>query len=236
MRTSTAYQLLQLNRKFYDAFADDFSASRSRLQPGIIRILDTLRPYKSLLDIGCGNGRLLAASQQSAPDSRYVGVDFSRKLLPERPILPRCVFIYADLTSPHWTTDIPGNFDAAVCLSVLHHIPGSGRRLRLLRDISTALEPGAPCALSVWQFLQLPRLRRKIVPWEQIGLSHTDVDSGDYLLDWHRGGHGLRYVHYFEPAELNALCTRAGFHIDKSFHSDGESGKLGLYLLLRSGG
>ena len=67
-------------------------------------------------------------------------------------------------------------------------------------------------------------------------MQQTAADPGDYLLDWRRGGHGLRYVHHFELDELNTLCVRAGFHVDDSFRSDGESGTLGLYLLLSAGG
>ncbi len=234
MRTSTARRLLRLNREFYDTFAADFSASRRHLHPGIIRALEALRPYGSLLDVGCGDGRVLTDSKQHEPDSHYVGVDFSRELLRKTPTSPRCDFIYADLASPGWGGRLQCSFEAAVCFSVLHHIPGPRRRLRLLRNINAALQPGACCALSVWQFLQLPRLRRKIVPWNQVGLSQTEVDHGDYLMDWRRGGHGLRYVHHFSLTDLNALCVRAGFHVDKSFRSDGESGALGLYLVLSS--
>ncbi len=234
MRTSTAQQLLRLNREFYDTFAADFSASRSRLQPGIMRALAALRPYNSLLDVGCGDGRVLAARQLHTPTSHYLGVDFSRQLLRKTPTSPSCDFIYANLASRGWASGLPSSFEASVCFSVLHHIPGKRRRLRLLREIITALQPGARCALSVWQFLELPRLRRKIVPWDQVGLTQNAVDTGDFLLDWRRGGNGLRYVHHFELAELNALCVHAGFHVDKSFRSDGESGALGLYLLLRT--
>ena len=234
MLTSTARSLLRVNRTFYNTFAADFSASRSHLQPGIMRVMAELQPYSHLLDVGCGNGRLLAASQEHAPDSHYVGVDFSHQLLHHTPTSPRCDFIWADLAYPGWATGLQGSFDAAVCFSVLHHIPGRRRRLRLLREINSAMQPGARCALSVWQFLHLPRLRRKIVPWEQIGLTQKGVDSGDYLMDWNRGGHGLRYVHQFESADLNALCARAGFKVEKIFRSDGEGGALGLYVLMRS--
>jgi len=236
VRTSTARRLLRLNREFYNAFATDFSATRRRLQPGIMRALEALRPYGSLLDVGCGDGRVLTASNRHAPGSHYVGVDFSRELLRKTPTSPRCDFIYADLASPGWGGRLQCSFEAAVCFSVLHHIPGSCRRLRLLRELNTTLYPGARCVISVWQFLQLPRLRHKIVLWEQIGLQQTAADPGDYLLDWRRGGHGLRYVHHFELDELNTLCVRAGFHVDDSFRSDGESGTLGLYLLLSAGG
>jgi hypothetical protein len=121
-----------------------------------------------------------------------------------------------------------------VCLSALHHIPGRRRRLRLLREIRSLLKLHARCAISVWQFLQVPRLRRKVVAWSEVGLDSIDVDDGDYLVDWRRGGRGLRYVHHFDEAELIGLCRRAGFRVTETYHSDGETGDLGLYILLEA--
>jgi SAM-dependent methyltransferase len=229
--------LLRLNRQFYDAFAPDFADSRSTLQPGILRALDALRSFKSLIDVGCGDGRVGRALTGRAIE-RYVGVDFSPKLLDQSPLpLPGGFeLMLRDFSKPGWTHGLPRRFDAVVCFSALHHLPGSRRRLRLLRDIRSLLASRARCAISVWQFLHVPRLRRKIVPWSVIGLSDADVDAGDYLLDWQRGGHGLRYVHHFAEAELVALCERAGLGVCETYRSDGQTGDMGLYVIVESMG
>lgn len=83
--------------------------------------------------------------------------------------------------------------------------------------------------LSNWDFLASDRLRRRIIPWQMIGLADDDVEPGDYLLDWRRGGHGLRYVHHFTPPALESLARDAGFEVDETFRADGEGGRLGLY-------
>jgi hypothetical protein len=85
--------------------------------------------------------------------------------------------------------------------------------------------------LSAWQFLSSSRLKSRIQPWETIGLSASDVDPGDYLLDWKRDGHGFRYAHQFTPHELADLAENCGFRVVDSFLSDGNGGKLGLYQL-----
>ncbi len=64
--------------------------------------------------------------------------------------------------------------------------------------------------MSAWQFTSSERLRRKIVPWATVGLRHEQVDTGDYLLDWERGGYGLRYCHLCGEDELRSLCRNAG--------------------------
>jgi len=238
MKTSTARTLLRLNRRFYDTFASEFSDSRSTLQPGIVEALNHLRPFDSLLDVGCGDGRVGRTVQDSI--QRYVGVDYSANLLAQsnqptgQPT--NLAFLIADLSSSNWVREVTARFDAAVCFSTLHHIPGARRRRRVLREIRSLLRPHGRCAVSVWQFLHVPRLRRKIVSWIEIGLSDDEVDAGDYLLDWQRGGRGLRYVHHFDEAELIALCERAGFNVIDTYRSDGHasgSGDMGLYVILQ---
>ncbi len=66
---------------------------------------------------------------------------------------------------------------------------------------------------SNWQFLNSPRLRKRIQPWTRAGLTADQVDPGDYLLDWRRGGEGLRYVHHFSPEELAELAAETGFRV-----------------------
>jgi hypothetical protein len=84
---------------------------------------------------------------------------------------------------------------------------------------------------SEWQFLNSPRLRDRLQPWQAIGLDEVDVEPGDYLLDWREGGTGLRYVHHFSLEELALLAEQTGFEIIETFHSDGENERLGLYQI-----
>ena len=99
---------------------------------------------------------------------------------------------------------------------------------------SPRLFPSFPLPLFIhsnWQFLNSPRWRARIQPWERVGLSADDVDPDDYLLDWRRGGEGLRYVHHFTQAELARLAEEAGFEVVETFESDGAEGNLGLYQI-----
>jgi tRNA (uracil-5-)-methyltransferase TRM9 len=113
--------------------------------------------------------------------------------------------------------------------ATLHHIPSRELRLRLLQTVHSLLAPSGRFIHSNWQFLNSDKLRGRVQPWERIGLSAQAVDAGDYLLDWRRGGEGLRYVHQFSEEELSGLATESGFDIAETFYSDGEGGRLGLY-------
>jgi tRNA (uracil-5-)-methyltransferase TRM9 len=64
-----------------------------------------------------------------------------------------------------------------------------------------------------------------------IGLNAAQVDEGDYLLDWRRGGYGLRYIHHTSANDLVSLAAETGFRVVNSFYSDGAEGDLGLYQI-----
>ena len=140
------------------------------------------------------------------------------------------IFRQVDLAEPDWVRALPSRpFDAILAFAVLHHIPGAGARLRLASQVREHLSPEGQFFLSNWQFLESSRLRERIQPWKLAGISPADVEPGDYLLDWRRGGTGLRYVHHFSLEELASLAVEAGFAVEDSFYSDGEGGRLGLY-------
>jgi tRNA (uracil-5-)-methyltransferase TRM9 len=232
MNRTTISRLIDLNQQFYLSFAEPFSATRQRLQPGVIRILEQISPQDDLLDLGCGNGELARELSRCGHQGVYTGVDFSPTFLDEarqgQPANFR--FILADLSIPGWNASLASShFNAVMAYAVLHHLPGWELRIELLRKMKPLLKPDGRFIHSEWQFLNSPRLSARLQPWESIGLSAQEVDPGDYLLDWRHGGTGLRYVHHFSEAELADLAAQAGFEVVESFYSDGETRNLGLY-------
>ncbi len=243
MQSSTARRLMRLNHAFYRDFAGDFAESRRVLNPGIQRVLADIGPGAGVLDVGCGDGRVgrELCSRDGAP-VHYMGVDSSEALVAQAAspsgVSANFQLVVADLAQVDWIDRArvyPGTLDHVLCFSVLHHIPGARRRLRLLRQMRELLAPNGRLVLSVWQLLHLSRMRRKVVPWSAAGLSDADVDEGDLLIDWQRGGEGLRYVHEFSEEELTAACAWAGLNVVEVFRSDGASGDMGLYVVARGG-
>jgi len=229
---TTLSRLLELNRQFYQAFAVPFSATRQRLQPGVVRILEKFNINDDLLELGCGNGELARWLARRGHTGTYTGLDFSPPLLEYasagQPAHFR--FLQSDLSTTDWDTSLAGqHYDFILAFAILHHIPGAEIRLQMLRRVRSLLPPGGHFIHSEWQFLNSPRLAARIQPWESIGLSSTELDPGDYLLDWRQGGYGLRYVHHFSEPELRELVKAAGFRVIESFLSDGENDRLGLY-------
>ena len=232
MNPTTLSRLLELNREFYQTFALQFSATRQRLQPGVLRILEQVKPTDNLLDLGCGNGELARQLTRRGHTGSYVGLDFSSIFLQQasdgQPANFR--FLQADLSSIKWDAPLQGEqYDIVLAFAVLHHFPGAELHKQVLLKVKPLLRQGGRFIHSEWQFLNSPRLKARIQPWDAIGLSESDVETGDYLLDWRQGGQGLRYVHHFSETELEQLAEAAGFRILETFLSDGENNRLGLY-------
>ncbi len=234
MDPTTVVALLAVNHQFYQTFAVQFSATRQRIQPGVQRLLPALLAANRLLDLGCGNGELARRLLRQDFRGQYFGLDFSPGLLEaasqDLPAGATVSFLSADLALPGWEAVLPpGPYDLAMAFAVLHHLPGVALRQQVLRATQRLLAPGGRLVLSTWQFLNSPRLRQRIQPWEQAGFSPGQVDAGDYLLDWRHGGRGLRYVHHFSAEELEQLAHDCAFQVVESFLSDGENGQSGLY-------
>jgi 2-polyprenyl-3-methyl-5-hydroxy-6-metoxy-1,4-benzoquinol methylase len=68
-------RLLQLNRDFYERFAEAFSDTRGPQQEGLKRLLAYLPKQGTLLDVGCGNGRLAHVLDQAGLQVDYLGLD-----------------------------------------------------------------------------------------------------------------------------------------------------------------
>lgn len=230
-------KLLGINRTFYDRFAPSFSATRGRVQPGVRMLIRNINPEAAVLDVGCGNGTLARALAEQDFSGRYLGVDMSEGLLASAESLPdeatkgSFIFKQVDLADPGWHTAIPHSpFDWLVSFAVLHHLPGESLRQHTVSAFTDLVSPDSRVAVSVWQWQNSPRLRKRVLPWSTVGLSADQVEQGDVLLDWRAGDTpGIRYVHTFDEASLTDLAKNAGFRVIQTFYSDGKSGDLALY-------
>ena len=258
MDLSTIERLAALNQQFYAEHAENFAEARPRLPVGVARVLSAIAPGARVLEVGCGDGKVGRALARSGV-AAYVGLDGSAAMLerarrftseaPKSGTGPlakngtgplgrgRPVYIYvrADLAEPNWAAALPAErYNWILAFAVLHHLPGYALRAGVLQTLAQRLAPGGRVAVSNWQFTRSERLKKRIVPWAEAGLSDGDVEPGDYLLSWERRGtHGLRYVHLLERAELERAAAGAGLRLVETFSADGISGDLSDYVVMR---
>jgi len=237
MRPQIVERLIAINREFYSKFASAFSETRSSAQTRLDRIVAYIGDAGKVLDIGCGNGRLAERLDRDGKQLAYVGVDASAELIALASTRKQKLhhvaadFFIADITQPSWSLGFADqSFDIAVALAVLHHVPSFELRAAVLRDIHALLKPDSRLILSNWAFDRNERQRRRIVAWESIGLDERELEQGDALLVWKRGGEGYRYCHLITKDEMIRLAEASGFHVVKQFYADAE---LNLYSVLR---
>ncbi len=234
-------KLLTINQIFYERFSRSFSSTRSQVQPGIRRLIQQIKPNARVLDVGCGNGTLARALAAQGFSGDYLGVDMSLSLLTKAkgllgdPENGKFALQQVDLAAPNWHNEIsPGSYDWLVSFAVLHHLPGDDLRLQTALAFHKLIKRSGYVAVSVWQWHNSPRLRKRVQPWSTVGINPDDLDEGDVLLDWRAGETpGLRYVHTFSEGSLSNLAERAGFEVCESFYSDGKTGDLSLYQIWR---
>ncbi len=241
MNSVTAERLLTINREFYDRFGDQFSATRQRLQPGVRKILETIQADVSVLDLGCGNGHFLRELFGRGHQAPLLGVDFSLPLLRDAASSLGVEFREADLSQLSVVSNqlsvtsdqllVTDYWSLITAFATLHHIPSTEMRLDILQTVRKLLKPGGKFILSNWQFLNSAKLKSRIQSWDKVGINESDLDEGDYLLDWRSGGDGLRYAHHFSAEELLGLADQAEMRVTDSFLSDGDGGNLGLYQI-----
>lgn len=75
--------------------------------------------YRTVLDVGCGQGSMLQTLMPLAPNAHYTGIDFSEKALEvARQRAPRAEFARVDLLEG----PLDRRFDLVICTDVVEHI------------------------------------------------------------------------------------------------------------------
>lgn len=236
MDEATRQRLNAINRAFYATTAQDFDQTRGRAWRGWQRLPQFLRTPLSVLDVGCGNGRLGVFLAEALNGSIvYHGLDNNAALLQAAAhALAPLDKLQATLTQ-HDIIDKPLPATQADCVAlfgVLHHIPGAAARRAFMHELAQRVRPGGILCFAAWCFYELPRFQERIVPWEE-GLS---VERHDYLLDWRRGERALRYCHYVDEAEHEALVAATGCREVLRYRADGANNALNRYSILRCAG
>ena len=140
----------------YNEIGVNFSASRGYIWPDLKPFLADVKENSSVLDVGCGNGRLLLGLTEKV---HYTGIDFSTTLL-EKAIEnhPLAHFLETDITKPDVWKNLP-LFDYIFCIAVIHHLSTRKDQLFVLKQIKAHLKPTGKCLITAWNLWQ-PKLLR----------------------------------------------------------------------------
>jgi len=215
MDQNYAQYLLNKGIENYNLIADDFSRTRKHPWPGFEILTEGLNPGDRVLDLGCGNGRLLDLLQdlpagRQDKNINYIGLDNSSALIAlAQKRYPGMDFRKGDALNLPFSDNY---FDKIYSIAVLHHIPSQELRLRFLLEAKRVLKPQGLLILTVWDLRARWPLRLKYGFLKIIGRSK--LDFGDVFVPWQKKQR--RYVHCFAKRELTDLAKKAGFAIKQS--------------------
>jgi 2-polyprenyl-3-methyl-5-hydroxy-6-metoxy-1,4-benzoquinol methylase len=220
MKKEIANNLLNLVKRNYQEIATEFDLTRKKfLWPEIKNLTDNIKEGDKVLDVGCGNGRLLEVLKNK--NINYLGVDNSSELIKiARNNYPNYKFLVADILD---LSQIPvDSFDYVFCLAVLPHIPGKKLRMKALRELKKKVKNSGKIIISAWnlwgqktnkkyRFLIIKNGCLKI-------LGKNNLDFGDIIFPW-KSSNGKtsskRYYHAFTRAGLKSLVLKTGIHLEK---------------------
>ena len=146
MRPGEAWRDRELATRFAAERAHRVPESRVQIDVLLHVLAGRHRPVRSVVDLGCGDGILLAMVLAAHPDARGVALDYApamRELAASRlaPFGDRASVAAADLREPGWARVAGGDVDVVVSGFAIHHLPDARKRA-LYGEIAGALAPG----------------------------------------------------------------------------------------------
>lgn len=241
MKEKYAKFLLDKTQQNYNRIAEHFAKTRSYVWSDLEYLKKFVKANDKILDLGCGNARLLKLLKHKNID--YVGVDNSEKLIEIAKNNWRLAignwqlgkrqpkFLIGSALDLPFEKDL---FDKVFSIAVLHHIPSKKFRLRFLKEAKRVLKPNGLLIITVWNLWKFNCLNFQ---FKHIFLKLTGkskLDFKDIFYPWKSlKGEILvqRYIHCFTKRELKRLAKKAGFKI-KEIGFLGKQ-KRNIYLIAR---
>lgn len=212
-------------QKMYDEIGTHFSRTRQKTYgssssnwPVTDSYLGKLTSGQKVLDIGCGNGKLVSGLPKGV---EYTGTDFSKTLLEEaRKLHPEHVFFYGNVVEPNHWKDL-AEFDAIFCVAVLHHIPEKEQQIFVLKEAKKHLKKGGFLYLTVWNLWQEKFLQNHLDSAELKKIDEKWVEI-PYDNKW------KRFCVAYDVQSLTDLVSEAGLDTQEIFYADREGNKSDL--------
>ncbi|MDD4271310.1 MAG: class I SAM-dependent methyltransferase [Patescibacteria group bacterium] len=224
MDKQTQKNLLELVKKNYEEIAENFDITRKKqLWPELLKLAEMVKDGDRILDVGCGNGRLIEAFGEKKIE--YLGVDSSEKLVETAKknlgsrLRGHDKLAVGDILK---LDKLPEkDFNYVFCIAVLHHLPGEDLRLEALKQMKNKINSNGKIIITVWNLWSRWKFIKLIFKYGWFkSAGKNQMDFGDILFDWKNNkGERIsrRYYHAFTKNELKKLSVRAGFKAEKIY-------------------
>lgn len=221
MDKKTEKNLLRIVKANYQAVAEAFNNTRKKeIWPEIKTLAQNIKDGERILDVGCGNGRLLESLQNK--NIEYLGIDQSENLIKlAAENYPNYRFKVGDLLELSQTKE--HNFDWVFCLAVFHHLPSTSLRVQALKQLKNKIKPEGKIIISVWNLWAQKKYRLLIWKFYFLKLlGKHKMKFGDVLFSWKNSQEqnvSQRYYHAFSRRQLKKIVKMANLKISDFYQN-----------------
>jgi len=216
MDKTTSDNLLRIVHDNYNDIAADFNMTRKKeIWPEIASLASDIKDGDKVLDLGCGNGRLIETIKDQKTD--YLGIDNSEELIKlARVNYPEYRFIVSDILNLDRAEEIKGRkFNYIFCLATLQHLPSRELRVKAVKEMSKFMGINGKIVISNWNMWSQRKYRHLIFKtlFNRI-IGNNKLEFGDVLFPWKNSRGEIksqRYYHAFRKKELLGLAYEVGF-------------------------
>lgn len=187
----------------YDQMAEKFSETRKYFWRDLEFIADYVNDGDSVLDYGCGNGRLLEILNKKKIN--YTGVDISGELIKlAKRKYKRKNTKFVKITSSGSLPFPDSYFNVAISIAVFHHFPEIYAK-KIAGELYRILKPGGKIIITVWN-LEQNRFKKLIKQGSKdLYISFKD-NNGEIFNRYHR---------LYTKKDLKEIFSRVGFMVKK---------------------
>ncbi len=214
-----------VNKRTYDKICRSWEEKRDYVWEPTKRFLqENSGRAKTLLDIGCGNGRHMQLAARLGY-KKIIGCDFSEaqlKICQEKGFTTK----NCDMTDLDFKDS---SFDIVLCIASLHHLMTEKEQLKALSEVKRVLNNRGKAQISVW--IPQPGYLKKQIEKKKFNFldDHEDkkIAKVTYTILNKKKSY-LRYYYMFSEQEFKKLCLESGFRIITSQKLKGN-----FYLILQ---
>lgn len=235
----TSKKILQLTSSGYSRIADQFDKTRQHPWDDFSVFDPFVKEGMSVLDVGCGNGRLFEYLQQRHT-IHYVGIDQNQKFIEIAMrnfsgVALQPQFYRANILDSESLRVLGSQqFDIIFCIAVLHHIPTIELQSQALNTLKQYLKPGGFLCMENWNMWQMRKGTKTV--WYTFLRRCTDAFHGlystdqppdpltrcernqlgwrDLITEWGQGNQtGFLYYYAFRASELQKLLQKSGVDV-----------------------
>lgn len=202
----------------YDIISQHFSDTRKTQWYGVSALIEQyVSPGESVLDLGCGNGRIADLIREIK--AHYTGMDLSPDMIAiAQKLRPQYPFAVGSILDTGFDDN---TFDHVLMIASFHHVPSQEKRVQGLKEVKRILKPGGKIIMNNWNLHQWIFLKHRLRANAEKLLGHHQRDYNDLIIPWKSSTGELkaeRYYHSFTKKEVRTLAHKADLTLLENYY------------------